>query len=220
MVQQNTLEIAGYHDEPVAHTFFQQADETPHLAILLPGAGYTAYMPLLYYPMRLLLALGADVLRVEYMYLGRADYAALPPAERVRWLFADVTAAYRSAVAQRPYQQLTLVGKSLGTLAMGYLLTKELELTPAQAVWLTPLLWNDRLRAQIKQARPQSLFAIGTADPHYSEAHLAELQAATHGDAVVIEGANHSLEIEGDVIQSLRALEQVMRAVQAFTERE
>ncbi len=220
MVKQKTLEIAGYQDEPVANTFFQQEDETQHLAILLPGAGYTAHMPLIYYPMRLLLALGADVLRVEYLYLGRADYAALPPAERVRWLFADVTAAYRSAVAQGPYQQVTLVGKSLGTLAMGHLLITEGELPPAQAVWLTPLLWNDRLRAQIQQARPRSLFAIGTADPHYNEAYLAELQAATHGDAVVIDGANHSLEIEGDVMQSLRALEQVMRAVQAFLERE
>jgi dienelactone hydrolase len=220
MLKQKTLEIAGYQDEPVAHTFFQQEDQTRHLAILLPGAGYTAYMPLIYYPMRLLLALGADALRVEYMYLGREDYAALPPAERLRWLFGDVTAAYRSAVAQRLYQQVTLVGKSLGTLAMGHLLTTEAELPLVQAVWLTPLLWNDRLRAQIQQAKPRSLFAIGTADAHYNEAHLAELQAATHSDAVVIDGANHSLEIEGDVMQSLQALEQVMHAFQAFLERE
>jgi predicted alpha/beta-hydrolase family hydrolase len=206
----------GYRDESVPHTFFQRDGETRHVAILLPGLGYTAYMPLLYYPMRLLLALGADVLRVEYAYNRRADYGALSPAEQARCLFSDAVAACRVALAQRPYQQITLVGKSLGTLAMGYLLTIEDALARAQAIWLTPLLWNDMLRTQIQQTSPRSLFAIGTADPHYNPAYLADLQAATGGQAVVIDGANHSLEIESDVMQSLRALTQVMRAVQAF----
>lgn len=211
-----TLEICGYRDEPVPHTFFRQAEDALHLAILLPGMGYTAYMPLLYYPMRLLLAAGSDVLRVEYLYARRAEYGTLAPQEQARWLFTDVTAACRAALAQRPYQQVTLIGKSLGTLAMGYLLSSEAALGQAQAIWLTPLLWNDMLRAQIRRAKPPSLFATGTADPHYNLTYLAELQKATRGQAVVIEGANHSLEIEGDVIQSLRAMEQVMGAIQTF----
>lgn len=216
MFASETLGITGYREEPLPNTFFRQTAGTHHLAILLPGAGYTATMPLMYYPMRLLLTLGADVLRVEYAYLGRAEYEALSPAERVRWLCTDVTAATRVALARRPYHQLTLVGKSLGTLAMGYLLTTENGLQEAQAIWLTPLLWNERLRSQIQQIKPRSLFASGTADPHYDPSHLAELLAATNGEAVVVEGANHSLEIEGDVVASLKALEQVVRAVQTF----
>jgi predicted alpha/beta-hydrolase family hydrolase len=216
MYSPETLSINGYLDQAVPHTFFKQEDETRHLAILLPGAGYTAHMPLLYYPMRLLLEMGADVLRVEYAYMGRAEYEALSPAERVRWVFADVTAACRTGLEQRVYQQVTLVGKSLGTMAMGYLLTTEATLAQAQAIWLTPLLWNDLLRAQIRQAKPRSLFVTGTADPHYSAEHLAELQAATAGEAVVIEGANHSLEISGNLFASLQGMEQVIRALRGF----
>jgi hypothetical protein len=216
MPELERLDVIGYHDESVPHTFFRQEDETDHLAILVPGGRYTAHMPLLYYPMRLLLTLGADALRIEYAYMDRAEYQALPPAERMRWLFTDVTAASRAALAQRPYHQVTLVGKSLGTLAMGHLLTTENALQKAQAIWLTPLLWNDLWRSQVQRARPRSLFASGTADPHYDAAHLAELQAATDGQAVLVEGANHSLEIEGDVMASLQALEQVVQAVQTF----
>jgi hypothetical protein len=57
---------------------------------------------------------------------------------------------------------------------------------------------------------------IGTADPHYDETHLEEIQRATKGEVLVIEGGDHSLEIDGDVLKSLRAIERVMRAVGAF----
>ena len=212
----STLTITGYNDEPVPHTFVRQEAEATHVAILLPGAGYTAYMPLLYYPMRMLLDLGADVLRVEYAYTGREEYEALPGGERIRWLLSDATAACRAALAQRSYQRVTLIGKSLGTLAMGHLLATEAALSQAQAIWLTPLLWNERLRAQMRQAKPRSLFAVGSADPYSDLSHLAEVQEITGGEAVVIKGADHSLEIEGDVMQSLQAIEQVMGAVRTF----
>jgi predicted alpha/beta-hydrolase family hydrolase len=211
-----TLEITGYRDEPVPHTFLKQDVETDHVAILLPGVGYTTHMPLLYYPASLLLTMGADVLRVETVYIKQADFGALPGAEKARWAFADATAVCRAALDQRLYRRITLVGKSLGTLAMGYLLGTEDALAQARAIWLTPLLSNDLLRAQIQQAKSCSLFAVGTADPHYDATRLAEVQAVTGGKVVVIEGANHSLEVEGDVKRSLQALEEVMDAIQAF----
>src|SRR5665648_148706 len=40
-------------------------------------------------------------------------------------------------------------------------------LEQVRCVWVTPLLRDDRLRAQIKQAKPRSLFVVGTADGHY-----------------------------------------------------
>jgi len=211
-----TLPITGYRAEPVPNTFHRQDGEAHHVAILLPGVAYTCHMPLLYYPTRLLLALGADVLWVEYAYHRRADFQALSEAERERWFITDVTAACQAALAQRPYQQIALIGKSLGTLAMGHLLTEDAELAQARAVWLTPLLRNSRLRTQIQHTHQRSLFVIGTADSHYDPAHLAEMQRATGGQVCVIDGADHSLEIEGDIWRSLQAIEQVMRAIQTF----
>lgn len=116
------LEIVGHCGDPVPNTFWRQRGETAHVGVVLPGAGYTCQMPLLYYPTRLLLGAGADVLQVEYAYLGQAAFRALPDDEQERRFFADVEAALRTGAAQRAYGRLTLVGKSLGTLAMGHLL--------------------------------------------------------------------------------------------------
>jgi predicted alpha/beta-hydrolase family hydrolase len=221
MASSTSLAIAGYRDEPVPNRFLRQDGVTDHLAILLPGLGYTCDMPLLYYAENLLTEAGADLLRVEYAYGRRADYRALPAPDRRRWLLADAVAASRAALAQRRYDALTLVGKSLGTLAMGHLLTTAPP--PARgvrAVWLTPLLRQDDLRRQIRRYAGPSLFAIGTADPHFNPDHLEEVRAATGGEAVVLPGADHGLDVPGDPIASVHAVERVVRALQDFLIRE
>ena len=211
-----TLAITGYRNEPVPHRFLRQDEHARHVAILLPGIGYTCDMPLLYYPARLLLARGMDVLRVEYDYQQRADFKMATADEQGRRVVADVTAACQAVLVQRDYEQITFAAKSLGTLALGPILTADARLAHAHAVWLTPLLRIDHLRAHMARWGGHSLFVIGTSDPHYDAAYLAEVQSATGGEAVVVDGADHSLEIAGDVLRSLEAMMQVMRAVQQF----
>jgi hypothetical protein len=57
---------------------------------------------------------------------------------------------------------------------------------------------------------------VGTADSHYDPVKLAEVQQATGGEAVVIENADHSLEIAGDIVKSIRALEGIIAEMQKF----
>jgi hypothetical protein len=209
------LGIKGYRDEPVPNTFFQQDEPARKIAIVLPGVGYTCQMPLLYYPTRLLLSLGMDVLWVEYSYSRRSDYLSLPEAEQKQWLCADVTAACQAALAQRPYQQVLLMGKSLGTLAMSHLLATEARLAHSPMIWLTPLLRNDKLRSQI-QNTPRGLVVIGTADHQYDPAYLAEIQSKGNCEVVVVDGADHSIEVKDNVWQSLQVIERVTRAIQTF----
>ncbi|HOG45210.1 MAG TPA: hypothetical protein PLB78_01075 [Anaerolineae bacterium] len=211
-----SLEIAGYRGEPLPHTFLRQAEETRHLGVIFPGWGYTADRPVLYYPGLLLLDRGADLLRVEYNYVRRPDYLAATEADREEWLIADVSAALEAGLAQRAYSEVTLVGKSIGTLAMGHLLAGQPRLEGARALWLTPLLRNERLLEQIGRWGGRSLFVAGTADPHYDPARLEAAVAATHGRQLRIDGADHSLEIAGNTLQTVEAMLKVVRAVEMF----
>jgi len=213
-----TLDVPGYQNRPVPHTFMRQEARTDHLGIVYPGYRYRATMPVLYYSAGLLLDRGADVLRVETAYDACADWQALSQAERDRWFAADAEGACAAALAQRAYRRVTLVGKSIGTLAVGHLVSAcaVLDSLETGCVWLTPLLRDERLCAQMARAAGRALFVSGTADPHYALERLAELERVTGGQSVVIEGADHSLEVAGDVPGSLRAMERVVTALVRF----
>jgi len=216
MATATTLTIQGYRDEAVPNRFLRPQGAINRLAVLLPGFGYTLDMPLFYYAEILLLKRGWDVLRVEYAYNTRPEFQTLPKQERDRWLLADTTAAWRAGLSQRRYERVILIGKSLGTLAMGHLLTTADPPPNAGAVWLTPLLSNERLRQQIQLYGGPSLFVIGTADPHFDPVVLEQMQVATVGEAVVARNANHGMDIPGDPIASVRALDRVVEALSRF----
>jgi hypothetical protein len=210
----HSLEITGYNRQPVPNAFLRQSAETDRLGVILPGYRHTADMPDLHYIASVLQSKGADVLRIDYAY-PKTDFMKRSEREQADWLAADVRAAFAAGLRQRPYRNITLVGKSLGTLAMGHLL-EDPAISSAGCVWSTPILASAWLCAQIKSHRPRSLFIIGTADHFYEPAVLQELVDATRGKALVLEGVHHGLEIEGDMPGTLAALRRIVEAVQAF----
>jgi hypothetical protein len=84
------------------------------------------------------------------------------------------------------------------------------------AVWLTPLLAEERLRQQIQQYGGPSLFVIGSADPYFDPLALEKFQTATSGQSVVVENADHGMDIPGDPVASVRAVERVVEALGRF----
>ena len=139
MISFQSLSISDYHGAPLSNTFMRQEQTTRQLAVVLPGQGYTTHMPVLYYPTCLLMNRGVDVLCVEYNYYRKPAFGKTSGAERDRWLFADATAALEAGLAQRAYEQIVLVGKSLDTLAMGHLITAD------TATFLAALFYRRRL---------------------------------------------------------------------------
>jgi predicted alpha/beta-hydrolase family hydrolase len=211
-----SIPISGYAGKTVPNRFFRQEGAARALAVLFPGLNYTCDMPLLFYPMKLLLERGAEVLQVRTDYTMPA-YRSLPPEERAAWLAADARAVVQVARLQGEYARLVLAGKSIGTIALASLVPLEPQ---AVTIWLTPLLRNPLVTAAAEQNRGAALFVAGTSDDLYDTAALKRIQAATQTKAELVEGGDHSLEIDGDFFASLRALEQVMQAIAGFLDRQ
>jgi dienelactone hydrolase len=209
-----SIDAFGFNRQPVPASLIVHPQPAGHLGILLPGYRHTVDMPDLHYAGLVLQQKGADVLRVEYSY-AKTDYMSRTQAERSEWLAADVRAACDAALRRHEYKTITLIGKSLGTLATGLLL-EDPRFAAAACVWSTPILANEWLTAQIRKHRPRSLFIIGTADQFYDPAVLQDLAAATRGRALVLEKVHHGLEIDGDIPGTLAVLEKIVGELRTF----
>src|SRR5687768_16578426 len=159
------LEITNYRGEPLENLFIRTAEGNEKLALVFPGAGYRCAMPLLYYATEALALHGYDILHVEYRY-NRADFPEPGGEDRKQALLDDVKAAYAAAIAQGSYTTITLVGKSLGSVAMSLLLSAHSELADAVCIWLTPLVRVPAVGRSIARHKGRSLIVAGTADPH------------------------------------------------------
>jgi dienelactone hydrolase len=212
-VEFTNLAIQGFEDQPVPNQFVRQRDETATLTVLLPGLGYTCDMPLFYYAEWIALERGWDVLRVDYDYHGFWSDASTD--ERKLRLKIDVDAALIDGLRQRDYGRVVLVGKSLGTRAMVHLLDQEPKVD-VWNVWLTPLINDPEVREQIERNSGNAFVAIGTEDSAYDHAYLQWLTDSRKVDVVVVGGADHSMDISGDIFGSIAAMGRLVSRLDGF----
>lgn len=200
----------------VKNTLFVPEGPSDHLVILLPGLGYHCGMPLLYFGTSLALELGGRVLQVEYDYSGRSRNF---DAEFERHLLADVLASIGPELEQE-WNKVTLIGKSLGTWALAILLDKKEELFAragnVSCVWLTPLLRRERVVSAIREWEGESLVAIGTEDPYFDREAIDSLSRKSRARIWVVEGADHSLDMDSSVEKSLEIQKEWTRELRSI----
>jgi hypothetical protein len=210
-VEITSISIRGYANRPVPNRLFRQFGAR-RLALILPGLSYSCDMPLLFYPARLMIQRGAAVLQVQSDYT-QAAYQSASKTEQARWLAEDTQAALQTGMAAGDFDDVVLVGKSIGTLALASLV---MDGVAAPTIWLTPLLRQPYLvEAAFKQKGP-ALFIGSSSDPTFDPAQLQRIQAAGKGEGLVFSGADHSLEIPGDIFASLEIMRQVLEHVRTF----
>jgi len=216
MTQTTKLEIHGYEARPVPHTFLQQENDTRHLALILPGMHYTGHMPVLYYPRLLLAQRGVDVLTLDADY-SHLDMKSGSRDEDLEQVYQDARAALRVGMDQREYVRLTLIGKSLGTWPMGRLVVEGQYLpNRVDCIWLTPMLTNHAWQELVVCGKRLNLIVTGTADPYYQAAALNAIEQSVGCYKMVVDGADHHLEIAGKANESLKVLQRLIKTLDAF----
>jgi hypothetical protein len=178
---------------------------TPSWAIVLPGAGYSAQAPLLWYARRAALEAGRSVIVVTDVFDRQAD-------DPVRWVEerAEATLSYVRTHDARPL----LIAKSLTSLAARFAAAERLP-----AVWLTPLIADQgtAVAAQVltglRSGIEPRLLIGGSDDPSWDGRVASTLSNA---EILELPGADHSLEAPEDVARSLDNLKRATDAVSRF----
>jgi hypothetical protein len=167
------------------------------VAVLLPGRLYPTAGPLFWFAREVAQRRGWSVLEVwDELWDDDADWMAWAK-ERARAGLAYPTGARR-----------IVVGKSLASAAVDVVTDERLP-----AVWLTPLLVEPTVAAAFARFSAPTLLVGGTADAAWD----GEVARRAEGAEVLeIDGADHSLELPGDLDGSLRLLGEVTNAIDRF----
>jgi len=166
------------------------------VAVVLPGAGYTAQAPLLYWSSVLLEERGWHVHRVDWTVDEKAG--AHPHA------FVDdaVERAFDSAPAA---STRLIVAKSFGSFALPWAIGRGIP-----GVWLTPVLADDAVAEALRAAGPEHLAIGGTADGLWQP----ERAAGTRASLLSLADADHALTVPG-WSESIAAQSLAFRAIAA-----
>jgi predicted alpha/beta-hydrolase family hydrolase len=205
------LELKMHDGRPLPHTFFE--GEGAGLLIVLPGLHYGSDGPVLYHLAKQVQTAGWDTLGLMY---GFQASVAVPWTDHVAEILAECEAAAGEAMGRRAYPLLGFVGKSLGSIVLAQLCAQGAVPDEALAAYLTPPMGNSLFDSTFAATRQPAYVAVGTADSFYSDQAVAGLRAGRPVLIRVIEGADHGLDVPGDLASTLRAVGQVVEDTSSF----
>lgn len=195
------------------HTFYRQESAPGGLLIVLPGLHYGPDGPLNYHVSHGLRAKEWDTLGLTYGF-----QAAVKSGYMESWLTTldECRDAIRHSVECRPYPIVAVVGKSLGSSLLATLGAEMPELATARLAHHTPPLGMPSIDDLLATARQPMYLALGTADNFYDPSRLSALRARRPMLVRVIEGADHGMDVPGDLQATMRAVRQVVEDTLSF----
>ena len=208
--------IKGYRDIEVPYTLISQGEEAEGIGIFLPGLGYTVQAPLLHYSTGIYLNKGYDVLHINYQYT-TSDYERFSIEEVDDALKYDVNRVVDRILDEKSYSHIHIVAKSFGTIALSNEIRRE-TFQDAKLIWLTPLLKEDEVFQAMMDSEQEGICMMGDGDRHYEESRFNELKANHRLQMHLINGVNHSLEHDFQVLDSISTHKEIMSIINAFTE--
>jgi len=210
------LDLKDSVGRPLRHKYLCQPDASRGLFFQLPGDNYGVDGPLLYFPSRVLFSEGWDTCSMSYGY----QSAGKPfTPEYIPGIVEECAGSLEVVLRQRSYPKLALCGKSLGAAVIAILLTMELDLDHAQAIYLTPPLGTPVFDPVFLETQAPAYLALGTADRFYDETRFNELLAKREFEYTLIAEGDHALNVEGDMDATLRGHASITRAVVEFAQR-
>ncbi|MFP9129001.1 alpha/beta hydrolase [Niallia sp. Man26] len=188
----------------------EQQETADNLVIILPGAGYTTQAPLLHFTTSLFYTKGFDVLHINYSF-SKQELSYLSE----KYFTIEIQRTIDKAIENKKYKNIFVVAKSIGTIALSYLLHNKM-LKDAKTIWLTPLLQRDDVFKAMVTSENKGLCIIGDKDSCFIAERFEKLKNNRQLTFHLVEGGNHSLELDGLPIESVEILKGVLMEISNF----
>jgi hypothetical protein len=208
MAALESLPLVTSKGGPLIHKFYRQEKEPGGLLIALPGNHYGVDGPLLYYPSKVLLDAGWDTLALTYGYQSSGvefDHEVVPGVVQ------ECQDAVRVVLSKRDYPNVGLIGKLLGAFVIAQLCNIEETLNAARCVYVTPPLGTPFFDQLLQTSSQPAHLAVGTKDRFYTQNRLEDLKSKRPFSLTLIDHADHSMNVAGDLDASIEAVRRVTR---------
>jgi predicted alpha/beta-hydrolase family hydrolase len=214
----SSTSVGGNILREVSFTIVQPASEPGHsVCFMCPGSGYSFDKPLLYFSTMLMLAKGIDVVQIKYRYKDDEAFWVLSDHEQSDRMYADVKGVVEKVLGERQYRDVLFLGKSIGTMPIVNGLFLDPRFAEAKAVLMTPVLNRANLADNLLASSQQTLLIMGNNDRFYDAGTIQTIQAEKPNvELLLMDGANHAMDIGWDVQGSIDVLKTVMVRIDRF----
>ncbi|MEU8233355.1 hypothetical protein AB0C12_27565 [Actinoplanes sp. NPDC048967] len=176
------------------------------VVLLLPGLHYSAERPLLHFARTVFVKHGWTAREVHWPENPPEPEGQDLPGWSARLRFF-VNAHVSRILDQESGRAVALAGKSMGAFAAATAADRGLP-----AVWLTPILRDSPVPADLRRATAPFLLVGSAADPSWEP----EIARSFGRPCYEAQDADHSMETAGDPVRSVDALRQVTAAMDSF----
>jgi hypothetical protein len=156
---------------------------------------------------------GWDSLGLTYGFQAAMTF---PWTDHAGETISECGAALGEALRHRAYPRVGIVGKSLGTIVLVQLCLQGVIPDAAHAAYLTPPIGNPAFDPGFLETRQPAYIAIGTRDSFYDGVAVRNLASQRPSYLRVLPGADHGLDVSGDLAATLRVVSQVVEDAAAF----
>ena len=190
------------------------------ICVLFPGIGYTTEMPLMYYPGKMTLGLGYELVRLKYHDLPSGVKGNMEKMKMAFDIAFEQSMEQLKDVEWNKYEEILFIGKSIGTaiaakcgqeLGLNEVLDESITLNRViKYVYLTPL---EETYLFTKSA--SGIAFHGNSDPWAETEVITKKSAEKDIPLFIYENANHSLET-GDILIDIESARDVMDKILNF----
>jgi hypothetical protein len=179
------------------------------ICFMFSGTGYTYDKPLFYYATMAMKEKNIDVVHIHYAY--EKELLEQSFEDIIEIMMNDVEPVMDHVLNSYPYNETIFLAKSLGTIPIISDIMKREVYNKSKMIILTPLLKLDRISKDLLKSKHEGLIVIGDKDPHYNLEQLEQIKRETTFRIELIQGANHSLDVEEfDTFSSITSLMKVI----------
>lgn len=205
------LEFSSKLGRPSEYTYRHHHDEKPKLAIILPGQAYFKDAPVMWYSALAAYEAGADTLSVEYAF--QANRLPLG-GDAMGTSLDELKSSLVTFLKGHKYEKIAMISKSIGT-NFARLIGDIGDSTVSGHLFLTPL----KSTLEFMGSARNMEVIVGEKDPLFGMDEIAAVRSMKSVRITSFPGANHLLEIPGNVMGSLHVLQQVTELCHSFMKR-